>query len=254
MKRVEYIFIILVLMGIVTTCTKIFKKERYIVATSPNNPPMEMIDQSKNIVGFDIDVVQQIAEKTGMNIEIMPVLKSNILHGLIDETYDIAISSLSLYDDSLPFETIGIDVSDPYLEIGDVLVVSEDSEDFRGLQSLAHKKVGIIEGSRSAQVLKDAGNISIREYSDIEVAFEDMARDTIFALSIDLPTAARYVYLNNEYTRIFKIYSDPLTQDKYVIAVKKGNRSLLNKINTGIERMQRDGSMDQLIQRWFFRK
>ena len=84
------------------------------MATDPNNPPLVMVDEEKNIIGFDIDVIQEIANKSDLNIKIIPVLKANLLYGLIDETYDIAIASITPGISSSTAEIPDIKYSKPY--------------------------------------------------------------------------------------------------------------------------------------------
>lgn len=254
MNRIKWLtisFVLLVLPISLQTCSKI-KKEKIKVATSPNNPPLEMIDRQKRIVGFDIDVIKRIAELSDFSITVVPVLKGNLLLGLIDESYDIAISSINLEENSLIYETIGADFSKPYLEFGDVIVVSEDFENYTGLDSLKDKIVGIREGSKTKNLLTESGIKNIKEYSNVEEAFEELASNKIHALSIDLPIASRMVNYNDEYREIFKIQPVPITDGKYVIAVKKGNYLLLDKINSGIDRMREDSTLSNLIFTWFF--
>jgi polar amino acid transport system substrate-binding protein len=233
------------------SCSGSKEKKRYIVAVSPNKPPMEMIDEQKRIVGFDIDVIQAIAERTNISIKIIPVLRSNLFPGLLNETYDIAISSITVSEPGLS-EIIGIDYSKPYLDIGDVIVTSEDFEEYSGPESLKGRIVGIREGSKSRQVLKNYEGVTIREYKNIDQAFEDMATDKIHAICIDVPTAASFVKHNIEYKAIFKIHPHLITSENYIITLKTGNTALLNRINTGIDRMKKDGSLNALIEKWFF--
>ena len=253
-ERLFLFFIFLFLSTALSCCSKFFKKDRYIVATSPNNPPLVMIDEEKEIVGFEIDVIEQIAISSDMNIKIIPVLKGNLLHGLIDETYDIAISSITSSNGARSFENIDINYSNPYMEIGEVFVLSEDFKDYKGLKDLVNKTVGLRKATESKQILIKEGHINIKEYTNIENTFEDMALGKIDAICVDLPTAAQFVHLNDEYKRIFRIHPDPITVKEYVIAVKKGSNSLLNRINSGIEKMKKDGSLDMLINKWFFLK
>jgi ABC-type amino acid transport substrate-binding protein len=213
-----------------------------------------MIDKEKDIIGFDIDVIEQIATLADINIKIIPVLKGNLLYGLIDETHDIAISSITHPKGTSRSDVPEIDYSKPYLEIGEVLVFSEDFSGFNSLDDLENKTVGVRKDAESKKVFQDHGNIRVKDYSQIEVAFEDMALGKIQAICIDLPTAVQLVSLNGEYRRIFKIYPEPVTFTEYVIAVKRGNNSLLNIINTGIEKMKKDDSLDMLIDKWFFSK
>ncbi len=253
-KREILLFSIISLFILIAGCSRIFKRDTLIVATSPSNPPMEMIDEGKKIIGFDIDVINQIAENSDINIKIIPVLKENLYHGLIDGSYDIAISSITLQEGMLSPESIDITFSKSYMEIGEVIIVSEDFEEYQGLPTLRNKTVGIEEGAKSKRIFTDADGIIIKEYSDIESAFEDMASGKIQAISVDLPKASRLVHLNDEYKVIFKILPEPVTVEKYVIAVKKENSELIHKINSEIEKMRRDGTIDHLIHSWFFSK
>jgi polar amino acid transport system substrate-binding protein len=239
---------------LVSGCSKLFQKERYIVAISPDTPPMEMVNEDKNIVGFDVDVIEQIAQRADLNIKIIPVLRSNLLRGLIDETYDIAISSLSATQVRNSAENYGIESSHPYFEIGDVLVLSEDFGEYRDLNDLEGKAVGVKRASSSIEVFAHAEGIDVKVYDSADNAFEEMASNKIHAVCIDIPTAAQFVLLNEEYKRIFKIHPQPITVEKYVIAVKKDNSSLLNRLNSGLEKMKKDGTLNELIDKWFFSK
>ncbi|MGQ9615176.1 MAG: substrate-binding periplasmic protein [Spirochaetota bacterium] len=249
--RISVILFLSISLLSLLSCSGPREKKRYIVAVSPNKPPMEMIDEQKRIVGFDIDVIEAIAERMNISIKIIPVLRSNLFPGILNETYDIAISSITVSEPGLS-EIIGIDYSKPYLDIGDVIVTSEDFEEYSGPESLKGKIVGIREESKSRQILKNYGGITIREYKNIEQAFEDMATEKINAVCIDLPTAAAFVKHNIEYKAIFKIHPNPITSENYIVILKTGNTALLNKINTGIDRIKKDGSLHALAEKWFF--
>ncbi|UCB46860.1 MAG: amino acid ABC transporter substrate-binding protein [Spirochaetota bacterium] len=251
MKR-TYLFLFIIFVFIIMWGAKFGKKARYVVATSPNNPPMEMVDTDKNISGFDIDVISRIAEHQKITIKFVPVLKENIYHGLIDESYDIAISSLTLRAAAGSAESMNIIFSEPYLEIGEVVVISEDFERYTGPESLRGLWIGISQDSPSGQLFTEDFGINTKEYINIENAFEDMASGKIHALSINLPHASRMVNLNDEYRGIFKIIPEPITSEKYVIAVKKGNTKLLSMINSGLEALKNDGTLESLIDTWFF--
>lgn len=248
---VSTVLLISLCLGTLLSCSRSPDRKRYIVAVSPNRPPMEMINEEKSIVGFDIDVIEALAERMDLNIRIIPVLRSNLFPGLLDETYDMAISAITPSEPGFA-DITGIDYSKSYLDLGDVIVTSEDFEEYTGPESLKGKIVGLREGSQSKQVLMGLGGITVREYKNVEQAFEDMATEKIHALSVDLPTAVQFVNHNIEYKEIFKIHPYPLTSAKYVIAVKSGNAALLNKINTGIDKMKKDGSLNALIDKWFF--
>lgn len=250
MKKPAYV-IIAVLLLTVTVGAKI-PKQRLTVGTVPYNPPMEMMGEEKQITGFDIDVMNLIADRQKLSVSFVPVLKENIYRGLVDGTYDIAISSITLTAAPSWPEFTKLNFSDPYLEIGDVVVVSEDFVSYTGPRSLEGKPVGVLRDGESAVLLKKEYGALVKVYDVIEAAFEDMARGTIEAIACPLPAASRMVHLNEEYRGIFRIDPQPLTAARYVIAVRKDDIELLSRINAGISQVSENGSLHELIAGRFF--
>jgi polar amino acid transport system substrate-binding protein len=242
------------LLILVTVGAKISRKQRYTVGTVPYNPPMEIVDEEQRIIGFDIDVMTQIAAAQNISVKFVPALKENIFRGLIDETYDIVISSLTLTDTASSPEVTLISFSEPYMEIGEVIVISEDFTSYSGLESLEGRRVGTLRTAPSKSILEDRYGVVTQEYELPEAAFEDMARGVIDAIACDLPFASRMVHLNDEYRGIFRIAPEQLTRKSYVIAVKKGNTELLSTLNKGIEKIKDDETLENLIDKWFFAK
>jgi ABC-type amino acid transport substrate-binding protein len=244
--------IIAVLVLTVTVGAKFAKKQRLTVGTVPYNPPMEMVGEEKQITGFDIDVMNLIADGQKFSLSFVPVLKENIYRGLIDGSYDIVISSITLTAANSWPELTKLSFSDPYLEIGDVVVVPEDFGSYAGPDSLKGKPVGVLRDGESSLLLKNKHGAFVMIYDDIEAAFEDMARGTIEAIACSLPAASRMVHLNVEYRGIFRIDPRPLTGARYVIAVRKENTDLLFRINAGISQIKENGSLQELIVGRFF--
>ncbi len=234
------------------SCHRLSSHKKYIVATSPTLPPFEIITKDNQLSGFDIDIIKNIAEKTKLSIEIIPVLKDNLIYGLIDNTYDIVISGIK-ENSELVTKFSNISFSIPYLDIGEVLVISEDFYNFHNLNDLSNKTVAVKKGSKSIFELKKIKKIKIREYYKISNAFDDLARAKVDAIAADLPIAVQYVYYNDEYKGIFKIPKIILTKENYTIVVNSEKQDLLKHINNAITELKREGTIDKLIDKWFFK-
>ena len=89
------ILFLVIVLSFSVSCSRLKQKKSYIVATSPDNPPMEMITKDNKITGFDIDLIKFISEKSNFDINIIPVIKENLIYGLIDGTYNIVISGIT---------------------------------------------------------------------------------------------------------------------------------------------------------------
>ncbi len=114
-------------------------KVKVVVATDATWPPFEYVDEStKEIIGFDIDLMKAIAEKEGMEVEFVNVAWDALLAGIAQCQYDVAISSVSITDE----RKANMLFSDPYYTVGQQIVVAADNTGITGVDSLKGKRVG----------------------------------------------------------------------------------------------------------------
>ena len=67
------------------------------VATDATWPPFEIVDEAtKQIVGFDIDLLNAVAEKGGFEVEFVNVGFDPLLAGIAQCQYDLAISAITM--------------------------------------------------------------------------------------------------------------------------------------------------------------
>ena len=65
-----------------------------IVASDATWPPIEMLDENKNVVGYSIDYLKAVAKEAGLNVEFRNTAWDGIFAGLDKEQYDVIISSV----------------------------------------------------------------------------------------------------------------------------------------------------------------
>ena len=94
----------------------------YVVATDAAFPPMEFVDANKNIVGFDIDLMNAIAKAMGFEVEYKNTAWDGIFAGLESGDYDAIISAVTIRDD----RKAKYDFSEPYINAGQAIVVMAD--------------------------------------------------------------------------------------------------------------------------------
>ncbi|MFB3817700.1 MAG: basic amino acid ABC transporter substrate-binding protein [Candidatus Methylomirabilales bacterium] len=215
------------------------------VATDATWPPMEMVDASKNIVGFDIDFLTAVAKEAGFT----PVFKNTawdgIFAGLAAGRYDMIASSVTITDERKK----QYDFSDPYINVGQILVVPK-TEAGKALADLKGKRVGAQIGTTGAMEVKKIAGVELKTYDEIGLAFEDMAAGRLGGVVCDEPTAAHYALQRPEYKEKFKIVGDTFTQESYGFVVKKGNRQLVELLNKGIKAVKAKGIDEQLRKKW----
>jgi ABC-type amino acid transport substrate-binding protein len=89
-----------------------------------------------------------------------------------------------------------------------------------------------------------------KEYDELELAIDDLAKGTLVAVVCDNPIAANYVLQNQKYKPILKMAGDIFTSEQYGIAVNKGNTEILELINNGIKKVQEKGIDKELEIKW----
>ncbi|MDC7224366.1 MAG: basic amino acid ABC transporter substrate-binding protein [Spirochaetales bacterium] len=216
----------------------------YVVASDCAWPPMEMVDENQDLVGFDMDLIKAIAAAGGFEVEIRNTAWDGIFAGLANESYDMVISSVTITEE----RKMTMDFSDPYINAGQVLIVPVDS-DAVTLADLAGQNVGAQIGTTGAFAVEETSAI-LKNYDEIGLAIEDLNNGNLAGAVCDTPIAADYALNNDNYKDTLKIVGEPFTDEYYGIVVKKGNEELLAKINAGLAQVKADGLLEELENKW----
>lgn len=246
MKRQNTLMIlfVLILSLALASCSSSAGATKVRVATDATWPPFEMVDESsKEIIGFDIDLLKAVAEKGGFEIEFINVGFDPLLAGISQCQYDAAISAITITEERA--QTMGF--SDPYFEAGQVVTVRADNTDIMGKDSLAGKVVGAQIGTTGAIEVGNLAGATLKTYDDVGLAFQDLMNGQIDAVVADNPLALGYVGQNPDK---LKTVGEVFTDENYGIAVCKTNTELLEKINKGLAAVKAEGTIDQLTKKW----
>jgi polar amino acid transport system substrate-binding protein len=219
-------------------------QEKIHVATNATYPPFTYIDkQTGQLVGFDINLMNLIAEKENLEVEFINVKFQPLLEGMALGIYDAAISAISITEarqkDML--------FSDPYFVTGHVVTVFIENNTITDKDNLMGKVVGVETGSTSAASVSEMKGVIAKYYVDFPVAFDDLMNGKIDAVVSDNTIASIYVA---NYPDKLKIVGAPFSQENYGIAVAKNRPDLLTKINAGLNAVKSEGRIEELTQKW----
>jgi polar amino acid transport system substrate-binding protein len=214
------------------------------VATDATNPPFEMIDeQTGSVTGFDVDLMKTIAQKAGFNVEFENIDYNTLLANMAHCQYDAAVSAITI----TPEIQQSMHVSDPYINVGQIVTVRKDNSEIIGKDSLGGKTVGAEIGSVGALELQNISGAKEIDYDTIDLAFQDLLNGKIDAVVTDYPTALETVA---KHPAALKLAGDVFTNESYGIAVCSKENTLLKKINETLAALKSDGTLQQLEQKW----
>jgi polar amino acid transport system substrate-binding protein len=225
-------------------CAK--KTSKIVIATDATWPPMEMVDESKNIVGFDIDLMNAAAKAGGFEVEFKNTAWDGIFAGLEGGKYDAVMSSVTITDERKQT----MDFSVPYINAGQILVVKNNVSGVETLADLKGKTVAAQIGTTGAFEIDKVTSLKKKEYDEIGLAFADLANGRVDAVVCDTPVAAQYALQNDEYKGKLKIVGRPFTDEYYGVAVKKGNKKVLDTVNKGLKKVLDAGGNKAIEDKW----
>jgi polar amino acid transport system substrate-binding protein len=239
----------LVLVALTVLSLPLFAQAKtYTFGSDATFPPMEFVDAAtKNVVGFDVDMINAIGKVAGFTANVKSTAWDGIFAGLAAGDYDGVLSSVTITDERKGT----MDFSTPYLNAGQVIIVPKTTKNVSKPADLVGKVVGVqISTTGDIAVGKIAGVKEKKTYDDIGLAVEDLTIGRLDAVVVDSPTAAGYVLQNAKYKAKLQIVGQPFTEEYYGIAVKKGDTALLGLINKGLAVIMKDGTLDNLKKKW----
>ncbi len=212
---------------------------------SEGNVPYMFMDPNddKTMIGFEIDIVNALADRMGMTPEFVHNGWDNLIPGLNLGLYDIALSGLEI----TPEHQEEVDFSLPYYETFLQLVVQRGNPNkILSLEDCVGKRIGTLKQSYAFFTLVEAGVDEIRTYDNEINAYQDMAHDRLDAVLMDSPIAIFYAGFNSD----LEFVGEPIGRIQYGIPVRKGEPELLEKLNAAIVSLRDDGTLRGIYDRW----
>jgi len=241
-RQMIYLLSVIILISILLTgCGG--SKDKVVVVMDATWPPFEFLDEStKEIIGFDVDLMNAIAEKAGFEVEYQNVSWDPLLAGMATCQYDAAISAMTITEERAKQFLF----SNPYFAAGQIVTVRIDETEITGKDTLTGHVVGAQLGTTGDIESKNMG-LETKAYDDIGLAFQDLMNGQIDAVIADNPLALSYVGKNAEK---LKTVGEVFTDENYGIAVCNTKADLVEKINTALAALQADGTVDKLVEKW----
>ena len=225
---------------------KIIKEGTLTVCTHNPYKPFEYNDDGK-VVGFDIDLMNLVAKKLDLKVEVFDTPFEGIQSGQSLNTgkCDVAAAGMTITD----VRAKVIDFSDPYFDATQALLVKKGSG-ISSLEDLAGKKLAVQEGTTGAMYAEENAPEDTQQASYEDLALLEGAVKTgqVDAAINDNGVLYDYVKANPE----LEVATEFDTGEQYGFAVAKDeNDELLKTINEVLAESKKDGSYDKIYEKWF---
>ena len=221
------------------------ESETYRVAGDKQFPPYEYVDSDGVFKGFNVDLLTAISLVTDTDFEFIPMnweVAYNSIHtGQADIIQGMKESEERkgkfLFTDSLLMNSQSI-------------FVLNSNRNITNNRDLVGKVVALNKEDIAYGDISRITNVKILQYDSIEEALQALLDEDVDAL-IGNTLTVNYLCKEKNAIELVKIVGDALNEQKYAMAVAKGNDELLDKLNKGLDEIQKNGMYDSLYRKWF---
>lgn len=225
---------------------RIQAKGEIVIATEGAWAPWTYHDENDNLVGFDVEIAQKIAEKLGVKATFVECAWDSIFAGLDAERYDIAANGIEVTDERAE----KYNFTTPYGYIRTALIVRGDNEEITSFEDLAGKKTANSIASTYMTLAESYGAEAIGVDTldqTIEMVLYDRADATLNA------EVSFYDYLRVHPDADIKVVALTEEASHVSIPVRKGedSASLLEAINQAIVELTESGELSEISIKYF---
>ena len=214
---------------------------KLIMSTNAEFPPYELKDDNGEFIGIDVEIAKAVAEKLGLELEILDVDFDAALLAVQQGKSDIVMAGVTVKED----RKLVMNFTNTYATGKQVIIVTEDSTvtvDNLGEQMIGTQRAttGYIYAS------DDYGEDHVTAYDNGATAVQALKNGQVNCVIIDNAPAQEYVKANPG----LKILETEYVIEDYAIGVDKNNTQLLEAINTALTELTADGTIQGILDKY----
>ena len=218
-----------------------------IVGFDQDFPPMGFVGDDGEYTGFDLELAQEVAKRLGLEYKAQPIAWDSKDMELESGNIDCIWNGFTMTGREDDYTW-----TEPYMANQQVFVVANDS-DINSQADLAGKIVEVQADSSAEAALTEAPELTatfqeLLTTADYNTAFMDLEQGAVDAIAMDVIVAGYQIQQRNA---DFKILDDSLSEEEYGVGFKKGNTELRDKVQSTLEEMAEDGTLQEVSEKWF---
>lgn len=211
------------------------------MGTNAAFPPYEYKD-GDTIVGIDAEIAQALADKLGLQLEIVDMDFSSLITSIQSGKIDISLAGMTVTEERKQ----NVDFTDSYATGVQSIIVKEGS-DIQSVDDLEGKLIGVQEGTTGHLYCSDDyGEENVIAYTNGATAVQALLQDKVDCVVIDQQPAKAFVEANEG----LKVLDTAYTTEDYAAAVSKDNPALTAALNTALQELKDDGTIQSILDKY----
>lgn len=214
------------------------------VGTEATYPPFEFAKaNSKEIQGFDVDLMDAIAKQMGTDVKWNNMGFDGLIPGLQSNQLDIVIAGMN----KTPDREKAVLFSTPYSETQTV-VIHKKGDGINSMADLQGKVVAAQIGTTGSEDARNIKNATAKDFNYVPDILNELKVGGCDAAIIDKPVALYYVKLDGDN---YEIFPTGQPSDPVAMAFNSNNKELQEKVNKALKELQENGEFAKIQEKWF---
>lgn len=197
------------------------------------------------VIGFEVDIMEEVARRLGRRLELHRADWLALFESLESGRCDVLMNGFEVTAERAQVARFGA----PYFRFGQQLVVrAADASAVRGLPDLAGRRVAVLNGSQSVDVLREAGfaDDAILQYDDSLAPYTEVALGRADAALAESIIAAYYAARDPR----LAVVEGTFAPGEYAAVTRLSDAALAAEIDGALAAMKADGALGEILQRW----
>lgn len=231
-------------LGLALAAPTLASAETLNVGVYPNNPPWEVKQVNGTFTGFEVDLVNDIAKKLGVDVKMQDLGFQALFAATSSHRIDMAISSISITNERLK----GQSFTQGYYDTDMALIANNDSK-MKSLGDMKGETIGAISASTGEAWIKDHtkqyGIGGYKGYDSQQNLLLDVQSGRIAG---GIGDVAGFLWAFKKMPTMH-VVARIKTGQQYGIMMPKGS-PWLQKVNNAISELKKDGTLPALYKKW----
>lgn len=204
--------------------------------------PRVSAEQIRSLEGFDVDVMNALARRLGVQTRVVPVSWFDLEKGLLAGRYDLILSSWT----PSPETPEAVLATVPYCDWGLLVTVRADNRRIVSYRDLDGARVGHYRDPTVEKALRAMGHGQFAARDLADTLFDELKRGELDAVIFD----SLYVRWRVARDRSFRVVGEPLNRLGYHVGVRKEDTTLFARVQAAIKAMLASGEMARIRRKW----
>ena len=235
-----------------SSLAQVIVKNELVVGIDPSSPPLGFYTSTGEIIGYEVDIAQVVADKLGVKLRIVPITTANRIAELENRVINY-IGSGFINNEKNAERFL---LSTPYLRDALIVVVRQSMDgttQFNQFSDLRNKRIGILADEELREVVMRSPlyiNNGRRPYlyPHQENMLLALDYEQIEAVVMNLLTYYSKITIEK---KLYRAIGEPLSITAYSYAFRKDDKALAETMNSFLSDMARDGTLRRISEKWF---